>query len=69
MPKARRRKPDALPHGASLGKRPRQYAVEIMKAKTAEEKKRLFDEVPDNYKPIVREHCYTWRDLARFKRR
>ncbi len=62
-----RRKTEQLPQGSSLPKRPRHYAAEILAA-DVEKRAEMFESVPDHLKNIVREHCYTARDMQRMKR-
>jgi hypothetical protein len=46
-------------------KRPRQYAAEILALPTAEERKALFDLVPDIWKPMTKDHV--WSEWERRK--
>lgn len=63
-----RPKKERLPTGADLPKRPRHYAAEIMRAK-GEDRKVMFDAVPEHLQEMVRQHCYNERDRQRAKRK
>ena len=59
-------KPDLI--GASLGKRPRQYAIEIFALTDIDDRRAALELVPDIYRPIVEEHLRTWFERRKHER-
>ncbi|MEW5668288.1 hypothetical protein AB1288_18405 [Pseudomonas putida] len=50
--------------------RPRQYAAQILQFKTREERNAALQEVPEEWRDLVRKHCeITWHHPSRHKLR